>query len=133
MSNMEINAVENNNEEIIERAYELRKLKDSDLFPMLDIITKVIPEDLSEVFVSLVTKEKSIQEIGGIVVYRLIVSVLKNTGKVHNELYAVLSDLSGIPENEIADMPFGTTPMMIWDVVADAKNASFFKVLSKLL
>lgn len=114
------------------KAYTLRSLKDVDLFPILDIITKVLPEDLSEVFVQLTTGQKSLDEIGGVVVYRIIVSVLKNISTVHDELYALLSDLSGIPAENIQNMPFGTTPAMIWDVVADAKNASFFKVLSKL-
>jgi hypothetical protein len=45
----------------------------------------------------------------------------------------MLSDLSGIPADEIPEMPFGTTPNMIWDIVKDAKNASFFRELSKLL
>lgn len=116
----------------MEKAYTLRSLKDVDLFPILDIITKVLPEDLSEVFVQLTTGQKSLDEIGGVVVYRIIVSVLKNISAVHDELYALLSDLSGIPAADIQNMPFGTTPAMIWDVVADAKNASFFKVLSKL-
>ena len=116
----------------MEKAYTLRSLKDVDLFPILDIITKVLPEDLSEVFVQLTTGQKSLDEIGGVVVYRIIVSVLKNISTVHDELYALLSDLSGIPAADIQNMPFGTTPSMIWDVVADAKNASFFRVLSKL-
>lgn len=114
------------------KLYTLRSLKDVDLFPILDIITKVLPEDLSEVFVQLTTGQKSLDEIGGVVVYRIIVSVLKNISTVHDELYALLSDLSGIPAADIQNMPFGTTPSMIWDVVADAKNASFFTVLSKL-
>ena len=116
----------------MEKAYTLRSLKDEDLFPILDIITKVLPEDLSEVFVQLTTGQKSLDEIGGVVVYRIIVSVLKNISTVHDELYALLSDISGIPAADIQNMPFGTTPAMIWDIVADAKNASFFKVLSKL-
>lgn len=114
------------------KLYTLRSLKDVDLFPILDIITKVLPEDLSEVFVQLTTGQKSLDEIGGVVVYRIIVSVLKNISTVHDELYALLSDLSGIPAGDLQNMPFGTTPSMIWDVVADAKNASFFTVLSKL-
>ena len=114
------------------KLYSLRSLKDGDLFPILDIITKVLPDDLSDVFMQLATGQKSIDEIGGIAVYKIIVAVLKNIGVVHDEIYALLSDLSGIPAAEIESMPFGTTPSMIWDVASDAKNASFFKVLSKL-
>lgn len=119
-------------EEMEAKLYSLRSLKDGDLFPILDIITKVLPDDLSEVFMQLATGQKTIDEIGGIAVYKIIVAVLKNISSVHDEIYALLSELSGIPAAEIEAMPFGTTPSMIWDVASDAKNASFFKVLSKL-
>lgn len=131
MSDKEIKTEEKNENTV--KPYELRRLKNGDLFPLLDVVSKVLPDDLSEVFFQLVSKEKSIEEIGGIAVYRIVVAVLKNTGKVRNELNALLSDLSGIPADEIDDLPFGTTPMMIWDIVSDAKNADFFSVLSKSL
>ena len=67
------------------------------------------------------------------VVYKIAVAVLKNASAIPDKIYPLLSDLSGIPADEIPEMPFGTTPSMIWDIVADAKNASFFRALSKLL
>lgn len=122
-------------EEVTEevKPYKLRSLKDKDFYPMLDIITATLPDDLADVFVQLVTGEKSVDEIGGMVVYKIAVSVLKNVSAIPDKIYPLLSDLSGIPADEIPEMPFGTTPSMIWDIVADAKNASFFRALSKLL
>lgn len=122
-------------EEVTEevKPYKLRSLKDKDFYPMLDIITATLPDDLADVFVQLATGEKSIDEIGGMVVYKIAVSVLKNVSAIPDKIYPFLSDLSGIPTDEIPEMPFGTTPSMIWDIVADAKNASFFRALSKLL
>lgn len=122
-------------EEVTEevKPYELRRLKDKDLFPMLDIITATLPDNLADVFVQLVTGEKSVDEIGGMVVYKIAVSVLKNVSAIPDKIYPLLSELSGIPANEIPEMPFGTTPGMIWDIVNDAKNTSFFRGLSKLL
>lgn len=122
-------------EEVTEevKPYKLRNLKDKDFYPMLDIITATLPDDLADVFVQLATGEKSVDEIGGMVVYKIAVSVLKNVSAVPDKIYPLLSDLSGIPADEIPEMPFGTTPSMIWDIVADAKNASFFRALSKLL
>lgn len=120
-------------ENVTAKAYKLRSLKDKDFFPMLDIVTTVLPEDLSGIFVQLVTGEKSVNEIGAIAVYKIVVAVLKNVSAMPDKIYPLLSDLSGIPADEIPDMPFGTTPGMIWDIVKDAKNASFFKELSKLL
>lgn len=122
-------------EEVTEeiKPYKLRNLKDKDFYPMLDIITATLPDDLADVFVQLATGEKSVDEIGGMVVYKIAVSVLKNVSAIPDKIYPLLSDLSGIPADEIPEMPFGTTPSMIWDIVADAKNASFFRELSKSL
>lgn len=122
-------------EEVTEevKPYKLRSLKDKDFYSMLDIITATLPDDLADVFVQLATGEKSVDEIGGMVVYKIAVSVLKNVSAIPDKIYPLLSELSGIPADEIPEMPFGTTPSMIWDIVADAKNASFFRALSKLL
>lgn len=122
-------------EEVTEevKPYKLRSLKDKDFYPMLDIITATLPDDLADVFVQLATGEKSVYEIGGMVVYKIAVSVLKNVSAIPDKIYPLLSELSGIPADEIPEMPFGTTPSMILDIVADAKNASFFRALSKLL
>lgn len=122
-------------EEVTEevKPYKLRSLKDKDFYPMLDIITATLPDDLADVFAQLATGEKSVDEIGGMVVYKIAVSVLKNVSAIPDKIYPLLSDLSGIPADEIPEMPFGTTPSMIWDIIADAKNASFFRALSKLL
>lgn len=119
-------------EENVERNYTLRRLKDCDLFPILDILGNVLPEDLAAILMKVAAKEKSLNEVGAIVVVRLAKAIFKNVGKVKSELYALLSDVSGIPADELAEMPFGTTPMMVWDIINNEKNASFFKVLSKL-
>ncbi len=119
-------------EETVERSYTLRRLKDRDLFPILGIISEVFPDDLAKTFVQLTTKEKTVQEVGATAVLKIVLAVLKNMDKVKDEVYALLSDVSGIPAAEIAEMEFGTTPMMIWDIVSNEKNCGFFKVLSKL-
>jgi CRISPR/Cas system-associated endonuclease Cas3-HD len=119
-------------EEIMEKPYTLRRLRDRDLFPILNIISEVFPDELSAVFVQLSTKEKSVQEVGAMAILKLVLAVLKNMDKVQDDVYALLSDVSGIPADELKEMEFGTTPMMIWDIVANEKNCGFFKVLSKL-
>lgn len=115
------------------KPYKLRELKDKDFYPMLDIISATLPDDMGDIFAQLVTGGKTVDEIGGMVVYKLVVAVLKNVSTMPDKIYPLLSDLSGIPDDEIPEMAFGTTPSMIWDIVADAKNASFFRELSKLL
>lgn len=117
----------------IERNYELRRLKDKDLYPILDILGKVLPDDLTALLASAARKGKKIDDIGAAVTLKLVTAVCKNINKVHDELYDLLADVSGISAKEIEEMEFGTTPMMIWDIVKNEKNAGFFSVLSKLL
>lgn len=119
-------------EETAKKPYDLRRLKDSDLFPILKIVAEVFPDDLATVLMQITTKEKTVTEVGYGVVVKLIIAALKNVNKVHDDLYGLLSSVSGIPADEIENMEFGTTPMMIWDIVKNEKNAGFFKVLSKL-
>lgn len=126
MNDMETNVLTN------ERPYTLRRLKDGDMWAVLDIIGKVFPDDLAQVFAKLITGEKSIRDVGAIAVVQMVVAVLKNMNRVHDEVYDFLSSVSGIPAKDIEEMEFGTTPMMIWDIVNDAKNAGFFVAVSKL-
>lgn len=113
-------------------SYTLRRLVDRDLFPVLDILGRVLPDELATIFVQVATKEKKVEEVGMVVMMRLIKAICQNIGKVDEELYALLSDVSGIPADELAEMPFGTTPMMLLEIVKNEKNVGFFKVLSKL-
>lgn len=141
MNNLEVKDVEIKEEveatvavdETVERPYTLRRLKDKELFPVLGIISEVFPDDLSPIFIKLATKEKNVREVGALASVKIVLAILKNMDKVQDDVYALLSAVSGIPAEEIGEMEFGTTPMMIWDIVNNEKNAGFFKVLSKLL
>lgn len=120
-----------NDMEMTERPYTLRRLKDKDLWPVLNIIGQVFPGDLSTVFADIMTGGKSVEQVGAEMVAKLGVAVIRNMGIVHDDVYALLSDVSGIPAEEIQEMEFGTTPMMIYDIIKNEKNASFFEVVSK--
>lgn len=117
--------------EMTERPYTLRRLKDKDLWPILDIISQVFPGDLSTVFAQMMTGGKNVEQVGAEVVMKLVMAVIRNMNKVEDDVYALLSDVSGLTTEEIQDMEFGTTPLMIWDIVKNEKNASFFGVVSK--
>ena len=138
MNNEEIRTQEETleQEETVERSYELRRLKDRDLFPILGIVSAVFPNNLAEIFRKAVAKggdkEKVVEEIGVDAVVKIVQAVMKNMDKVQDDVYELLSSVSGIPAEEIQDMPFGTTPMMIYDIIISEKNNGFFKVLSKL-
>jgi len=120
-----------NEMETTARNYTLRRLKDKDLWPVLDIIGQVFPGDLSTVFAQIMTGDKNVEQLGAEVVMKLVMSVIRNMNKVQDDVYALLSDVSGMTPEEIQDMEFGTTPLMIWDIVKNEKNASFFGVVSK--
>lgn len=132
MSNKETKILNKTAEEVVERPYTLRDLCDEDVYPVIDIIATVFPEDLTPIIMNVMSGEKKIDELGAVAVIQIVRAILKNIGVVKSDLYAFLSDLSGVPADDIKKMPFGTTPMMIWDVASDVKNAGFFKVVSKL-
>lgn len=126
-------------ETVIERPYTLRKLKDSDLYPLLQVLRKIGIKDVAKDAFVVDTPEgeenikKKAEKVGASVVLNMADLLIENIGKVSEELYVLWSDISGIPAEEIKEMEFGTLPLMIYDSFAEVKNTAFFKVLSKLL
>lgn len=123
-------------EEVAKKPYTLRDLTDEDIYPLCEIIGKVLPDDMKEAFVQIMSGKnpmESLREVGIMVVFDLGKLILKNFSSVKTEMYEWLSDMSGIPAEELRKMPFGTTPKMIKDVFQDAKNTDFFKELSEFL
>lgn len=125
--------IEEKVDEAIERPYTLRKFKDGDLFPLLQIFKKIGIKDCKEAFIQLASGEKTIKQIGILASFDLADILIGNLAKVENELYALYADMSGIPADEIREMEFGTLPLMIIDSFKEVRNTAFFKVLSKLL
>lgn len=122
-------------EEKIERPYTLRRLKDKDLFPILGIVTKVFPEDLAKTFTQVIAKEKGLADIGMAAVSKIIFAIVKKLSdeEFEADVRNFLSDVSGISVEDMEEMEFGTTPLMLYDIFNDTKNTGFFKVFSKLL
>lgn len=117
--------------EVSEKPYTLRKLYDEDIYTVVEILGAIIPEDVKEAFVQVANGEKKVKDIGAMVGFDIIKLILKNFSSIKNEVYAFLSDLSGIPADDIRKMPFGTTPRMLKEVFQNAENADFFKELFK--
>ena len=111
--------------------YTLRPLCDEELYPMLGILSKVIPEELADAFVGVVSEEKTLDEIGYDVGFKLVVAVIKNLPTIGDEVYAFLSGISGIAPEILRKMKFGTTPKMIWEIYNEVKNSDFFEAVSK--
>lgn len=119
--------------EIIERPYTLRKLKDGDLIPLLGLFRKLGLKEFKDV-VGKVANGGSVEEIGLNAIMNIGDVIIENLeGNAGEAIYDFWSGLSGIPVDEIKDMEFGTLPLMIYDSFSEVKNASFFKVLAKLL
>lgn len=119
--------------EIIERPYTLRKLKDGDLIPLLGLFRKLGLKEFKDV-VGKVANGGSVEEIGLNAIMNIGDVIIENLeGNAGEAIYDFWSGLSGIPVEEIKEMEFGTLPLMIYDSFSEAKNASFFKVLAKLL
>ena len=126
-------AVEETVEEVVERPYTLRKFKDGDLWPLLQILKKIGIKDCKEAFVQVASGEKTVKDIGILAAFDLADILIGNLTKVEEEVYSLYSDMSGIAADDIKAMEFGTLPLMIMDSFNEVKNTSFFKVLSKLL
>lgn len=121
-------------EEAVEEAklYTLRELNDEDLYTMVEILGVVLPDDAKEAFIQAFGEKKPgekkpLEKVGAMVAFDMVRLIMKNMKSVKKEVYAFLSDLSGIPADEIRKMPFGTTPKMLKEVFQNEKNASFFK------
>lgn len=100
-----------------EKPYTLRKLDGEDIWPVLAIIGETLPEDLAPVFVGLTTGEKTIDEVGSVVVMRLVKAIIQNIGTVKEEVYSFLSSASGLSKDEIIALGLFAVPKMIWDII----------------
>lgn len=129
----EENTEEQMEEAVIERPYTLRRLKDSDLFMLLKILKKIGIGDCKEAFIQVASGEKTLKQIGIMASFDIADILIGNLAKVENETYEMWSDISGIPVDEMREMEFGTLPLMIMDTFSEARNTSFFRVLSRFL
>lgn len=125
--------MENNTEN---KAYTLRRLNDEDLFTVVELIGAALPDEARAAFVQKFAGKKTkdtVEQFGAAVAFDIAKFVMKNIRACKDEVYALLSDVSGIPADEIKKMPFGTTPKMLKEIFDNEKNSDFFTELSKLL
>lgn len=120
-------------EEVIEKPYTMRKIGNSDLWPVLKILSKILPDELKKAFVQLASGEKKLKEIGIMVAVDLGRMIIQNMYKAEDEVDKLCADLIGVSEEELNAMEFGTTPMIVMDFIEEAKKTTFFKVLSKFI
>ena len=122
------------------KVYTLRALQSDDLFLMLKVINKIGIKEIkkcfeSEAVVKAITamtdgkKVKDTATVGMTVMLEIADVLARNLPACRDELYQLLSTLSGMTEAEIAKLPMLTMIDMVMDVVKMQEFADFFQRL----
>ena len=109
-----------------EKPYTLRRLDGDDLWTVLEIAGKVLPDDLAPMFANIVTGNAKPEKVGSTIVLRVVSTVIKNAGKARKEVYAFLHSVSGLTDKEINALGLTAVPRMLWDIYTAEKNSDFF-------
>lgn len=134
------------------KAFELRNLTADDMFPMFQIISKIgvkefkgcfsSPEAKSAIAAAMANrgKEESSAEseaadlnaVGVSIAFDIASVILANIGNCKNDIYQLLSQLSGMTVKEIAQLPMLTFTEMVVAVVKKEEFKDFFKGATRL-
>lgn len=104
------------------KPYTLRKLNGDDLWPVLEIVGKVLPDDMAPLFMEIATGDKDVSEVGGVVMVRLVSTIIKDISKVKDEVYTFLEGVSGLRKDEINSLGLLAVPKMIWEIYNAEKD-----------
>lgn len=141
------------------KPYTFRKLNSTDLFPMIKLITKIGIDELTDVFegntikgiIERVTKNrKNTTEgeavadskgtiegkeiiIGISVALKLVNKIMENIPSCENEIYALLSRVSGMDIEEIKRLDIDIFMEMLLDFVTKDEFRDFFRVASRYI
>lgn len=125
---------------MMDKAYTLRALEGDDLFLMLNVINKIGIKEVKKCFesevvvkaITAMTNGKQVKDTAtvGVTVMLEIADVLaRNLPACRDELYQLLSTLSGMTVEEIAKLPMLTMVDMVMDVIKAKEFADFFQRL----
>lgn len=124
------------------KAYTLRQLTADDIFPMFKIISKVGIREFRACFDSPSVKAAManaandkgdmMNAVGLAVAFDVGGLLVDNLPKCRDDLYQLLSQLSGMKKQEISELPLPTFAEMIIDVIQKDEFKDFFQVVSKL-
>lgn len=104
------------------KPYTLRRLSGEDIWPLIEIAGKVLPDDLMPYFMDIVGEEKNIEEIGADVCFRMVSTIIKDISKVKDEVYTFLEGVSGLKREEINALGLLAVPKMIWEIYNAEKD-----------
>lgn len=124
------------------KAYKLRNLTADDVFPMFQIVSKIgIKEfkncfdtpEIKEVMAKMAAGEEAdLNTVGMFVALDIASLVIGNLPKCKDDIYLLLSQLSGMDKKKIAALPLATFVQMVADVVRKDEFKDFFQVVAKL-
>lgn len=119
--------------------YELRSLTSDDIFPMFQIISKIGIREFKYCFESPDVKDAiaksegtDLNSVGLAVMLDIGGIVLANVPKAKDDIYLLLSQLSGLTKQEIGALPMATFAQMVIDVIRKDEFKDFFQVVSRL-
>lgn len=119
--------------------YELRNLTSDDIFPMFQIISKIGIREFKSCFESPEVKAAiaksegtDLNSVGLAVVLDAAGIILVNLPKAKEDIYQLLSQLSGLAKQEIGALPMAAFAQMIVDVIQKDEFKDFFQVVSRL-
>lgn len=126
--------------DVIEKPYTLKKLCADNVFTFCTILNRIGFKELKGCFqneeIKAIMSEKDegkIEKIGLSVMMDIASIVLSNLDNCKENIYKLLSDLSGMKRDEIAALDMNIFIDMIFDVFKKEEFKDFFKVVSKLL
>lgn len=124
------------------KTYELRRLTADDIFPMFQILSKVGIKEFKNCFDSPEIKsiiantaegEKvDVNAVGLTVVMDIVGILMTNLPKAKDDIYLLLSQISGLKVKEVAALPMNDFVQMIIDVIQKDEFKDFFQVVAKL-
>lgn len=127
------------------KPYTLRELTADDMFPLVAILDAIgiekivdcftVPEvaeeaDTDKTAETAEAKEKA-EKYGKVVFLKIAKIVIANVKLVKDDLYTLLSQLSGMTRKEVGALPMNTFIQMIVDVVKQVNFKDFFPDVSK--
>lgn len=125
-----------------EKAYTLRDLTAEDVFPMFKIISGIGLKEFKDAFSADDVKavvtggengEKPDATTVGITIAVNIADVIfANLPKCKNDIYKMLSGLSGMSCKEIAEMPIAEFMNMVVDTIKKEEFKDFFQAAARL-
>ncbi len=128
-----------------DKAFELRQLTADDIFPMFQIISKIGVREFKSCFESEEVRnaimdmasgakdQGKVNAIGLTVAVDIAGVIISNLYKCKDDIYQLLSQLSGMKTKEIAALPAATFMEMVVSVIKKEEFKDFFQGVTKLL